>query len=260
MKRGPDERWIGILTERDVPRRGWGAVGLAGLLAILWCGWTAAPAAQTQTAPSAPAHDHDTAHDATSRHPFDDVERWVQVFESPERAAWQKPEQIPAALGIEPGMVVADVGAGTGYFVPHFAKAVGPRGRVYAVDTEPKMVAWMERRFREETIPNAVAVLGEPGDPKLPAAGVDVIFLCDTYHHIDDRVAWIGTAGRALKPGGRLAVVDFHKRELPVGPPPDHKLAREQVIQELAEAGWILSEESDLLPYQYLLIFTPKGR
>ncbi|MGH9867470.1 MAG: class I SAM-dependent methyltransferase [Candidatus Polarisedimenticolia bacterium] len=232
------------MSEGRAPRLGW----LLAFVLAAGCG-----AAGT----SAPQHDHATAHDATADHPFDDVERWVRVFESPERGAWQKPEQIPGALGVEPGMVVADVGAGTGYFVPHFAKAVGPSGRVLAVDIEPKMVAYMERRFRDEKLTNAVAALGAAADPKLPPGGVDLVFVCDTYHHVNDRIGWIGVLGRSLRPGGRVVVVDYHKRELPVGPPLDHKLAREQVIEEFAEAGWILSGERDLLPYQYVLIFTP---
>ena len=209
---------------------------------------------QTQPAGEA-AHDH--AHEPTSTHPFDDVEKWVEIFDSPDRADWQKPEIIAGLLGIKEGMVVADIGAGTGYFERFFSKAVGSSGKVYAVDTEPKMVAHLEERARREATPNVVPVLAVPDDPKLPSKSVDVVFLCDTYHHIGDRIHYIRRLGAALKPRGSVAVVDFHKRPLPVGPPPEHKLARETVIEEFAEAGWALAGESDKLPHQYLLIFRP---
>jgi len=227
------------------------ALAPGALLALLVTG-AALRAEGTQTRP----HD-DHQHDATVSHPFDDAERWSAVFDAPSRAEWQKPAEIPAALGIKEGMVVADIGAGTGYFERFFARAVGPEGRVYAVDIEPSMVAHLEDRASKEGTPNVTAVLAAPDDPKLPAAGVDLIFICDTWHHIDDRLSYLKHLAGALKPGGRVAIVDFHKKELPVGPPPEHKLAREEVVEELAEAGWALAGESDLLPYQYLLIFTP---
>ncbi len=240
-----------------MPARPRTALPLLALLVLL------APAAtlaggdpQTQPAGAHSHHDHQ-GHDATVSHPFDDVERWETVFDDPTRAQWQKPGEIPAAIGLKEGMVVADIGAGTGYFERFFSKAVGPKGRVYAVDIEPKMVAHIESRAAEEKTPNVVAVLAEPDDPKLPAAGVDVIFVCDTWHHINDRLDYLKRLAASLAPGGRLAIVDFRKKPLPVGPPPEHKLAREVVMDELAQAGWSTAGESDLLPYQYLLIFTP---
>jgi len=226
---------------------------LLALPALLTAGPAAADSPQTRPAPDHAHHDHD----ATVSHPFDDVERWESVFDDPSRAEWQKPAEIPAAIGLKEGMVVADIGAGTGYFERYFSKAVGPDGRVYAVDIEPHMVAHLEKRAAEEKTPNVVAVLAEPDDPKLPAGGVDVIFVCDTWHHINDRLAYLKRLAASLRPGGRLAIVDFHKKPLPVGPPPQHKLAREVVVDELAQAGWSLAGESDRLPYQYLLIFTP---
>ena len=217
------------------------------------------PAPQTQPQ-TQPRHQQDQGgHDATVSHSFEDVDRWAEVFDAPSRAAWQKPDQIPGALGLEEGMAVADIGAGTGYFERFFAAAVGASGKVYAVDTEPKMVAFLEQRASREKTPQVVPVLAAPDDPHLPKGGLDVVFLCDTYHHIDDRVGYIRRLGRTLKPGGRVAIVDFHKRELPVGPPLEHKLAREQVVEEFALAGWVLARESDVLPYQYFLIFRPQA-
>jgi SAM-dependent methyltransferase len=238
--------------------------GLAATMLVVWPAAIEAQAAadhRAQTRPSAHQHQegekHGHDHDARASHSFEDVERWVAVFESPERAAWQKPAEIPGAIGVKPGMVVADIGAGTGYFVPHLSRAVGPGGKVLAVDIEPNLVDYMTKRFERERLSNATAVLAEPHDPKLPEAGVDRVFICNTWHHIDDRLSYLARLAGALKPGGLLAVVDFHKRPLPVGPPPEHKMAREEVMAELAEAGWTLAGESDLLPHQYILLFAP---
>ncbi len=202
-------------------------------------------------------HDHEADHRPTSTRSFDDIDRWVRVFDDPSRAEWQKPERIPAALGLKEGMAVADIGAGTGYFERFLAAAVGESGRVYAVDTEPKMVDHIRRRAIEEKTPNVEAVLAAPDDPRLPAAGVDVIFICDTWHHIGARIEYLGRLRAALRPGGRVAVVDFREGVLPVGPPPDHKIPARRVIAEFEEAGWSLLSESDLLPYQYFLTFVP---
>lgn len=215
----------------------------------------AAPCAAAETPQTRP---HDHSHGPTSTRSFEDVDRWTAVFDDPARAEWQKPHLIPAELGLEEGMVVADIGAGTGYFERHFASAVGAKGRVYAVDTEPGMVEHMRERAKREETPNVVPVLGAPGDPRLPDGGVDAIFICDTWHHIGDRVDYLKRLARALKPGGTVAVVDFKKEPIPVGPPMDHKLSRESVLEEFTEAGWVLSRESDLLPYQYFLIFRPQ--
>ena len=214
---------------------------------------------QTQPQTQHSGHDHDHAHEATVTHPFDDVERWVDVFDDPNRAEWQKPDRIPRALGLRAGMAVADIGAGTGYFLKFFSAAVGPSGKVYAVDVEPKLVAHMRQRSIQEKTANVTVILGAPDDPKLPAAALDVIFICDTWHHINDRIDYLALLARALKPGGSVAIVDFHKREAPVGPPTEHKMAREEVVAEFAEAGWTLASESDILPYQYLLIFKPRA-
>jgi len=210
-----------------------------------------APQTQPQTRPA--GHDH--THDATVTHPFDDVERWTQVFDDPNRDTWQKPDQIPGVLGLKPGMAVADIGAGTGYFSRYFSDAVGPSGKVYAVDIEPKLVSYMRERAIREKTANVTVVLAAPDDPRLPVAALDVIFICDTWHHINDRIAYLGRLAKALKPDGVVAIVDYQKKETPVGPPVEHRLSGEEVINEFAEAGWALKTESNILPYQYLLLF-----
>jgi ubiquinone/menaquinone biosynthesis C-methylase UbiE len=213
----------------------------------------AAPAPTPAPTP-APA---EPSHDATVHHPFDDVAKWVGVFDDPGRDAWQKPDAVLHALGVAPGMTVADLGAGTGYFSMHLAKAVGETGKVLAIDIEPKLVLYMKERAAKAGAAQVVAVLAPPDDPKLPAHGVDLVLIVDTWHHIDDRLHYLAKLAAGLKPGGRVAVVDFKKGDFPVGPPDAHKLEAKAVTAEFVEAGWMQASQWDELPYQYVLAFTP---
>ena len=199
------------------------------------------------------------SHDATSHRRFDDPAYWSKVFDDPARAEWQKPAEVAAALGLRPGQTVADLGAGTGYFTGPLADVVGPSGTVLAVDVEPNLVAYLRQRAAREHLTNVRVVLASAHDPRLPAAGVDAVLVVDTYHHIDDRIAYFRRLQRALRPHGRVAVVDWHKRPMPVGPEMDHKLAREQVVDEMQAAGYRLVDEPTFLPYQYFLVFEPRG-
>jgi ubiquinone/menaquinone biosynthesis C-methylase UbiE len=198
------------------------------------------------------------SHNATARHPFDDLQKWIGVFDDPGRDEWQKPEQVVRALELKPGQCVADIGAGTGYFNRHLARAVGRTGKVYAIDIELQMVEYMRQRAEREKTPQVEAVMGAPDDPRLPEGGVDLVLIVDTYHHIDGRVKYLRRLARRLRPGGRVAIVDFEKRELPVGPPLDHKLSRDEVVEEFMEAGYSLRDEPGGLPYQYFLVFEPR--
>src|SRR5436309_2696741 len=180
------------------------------------------------------------------------------VFEGPSRDAWQKPAELVAALGLHPGMTVADLGAGTGYFSRHLSAAVGPEGTVLAVDTEPNMVARLRERAEAERTVNVVPILASADNPRLPAHATDLVLIVDTFHHIDDRLTYLRGLRRCLRPGGRVAVIDWQKHALPVGPPPEHKLAHEQVVEEMETAGYALIGEPGLLPYQYFLVFRPR--
>ena len=203
---------------------------------------------------SAPDHGHGHGDHATVDHRFDDAEKWAEVFDDPERDAWQKPQAVVGAMSIEPGMVVADIGAGTGYFNPHLAKAVGPEGSVIAIDIEQTLVDHMNAR--SDKTDNVQARLGKSDDPGLKPAEVDRILLVDTYHHINERTAYFGALRQTVKPGGHLIVVDFKPGDLPVGPPPGHKIPPEKVVAELKNAGWNLVAQPDVLPHQYVLDFT----
>jgi ubiquinone/menaquinone biosynthesis C-methylase UbiE len=204
---------------------------------------------------AAQEHDHGD-HDATVHHSFDNVERWVQVFDSPERNDWQRPAKVVRVLGLYEGDWVADLGAGTGYFTQVLSRAVGPQGRIYAVDIEPEMLAYIDQR---EDLGSAevVTVQADADDPKLPEGELDVILVVNTWHHLDGRTKYLKKLGRALDVEGRVAVIDWREGELPMGPPSGSKLSREAVVAEFEEAGWSLVTESVLLPYQYFLIFYP---
>jgi predicted methyltransferase len=197
--------------------------------------------------------------DATVTHRFDDPAKWSQTFDDPARDAWQQPAKVLAALAIAPGMTVADIGAGTGYFNPHLAAAVGADGVVIASDVEPNLIAHMTERAKADGTPQVMPRLGEPSDPKLAPAEVDRVLLVDTYHHIDGRVDYFGRLKGALKPGGKLLIVDFKAGDIPVGPPPDHRIPKDKVLAELGQAGWVLESDADVLPHQFVLVFGPGG-
>jgi len=200
----------------------------------------------------------DVSHDATSHQSFADTEHWKAVFDDPARAAWQKPEELVRALDVRPGTTVVDLGAGTGYFSRFLSAAVGPRGTVLAVDPEPNMVVQLRARAEREKTDNVVPILASPDNPRVPPGSADLILIVDTFHHIDDRLAYVRRLRSFLRPDGRVAIVDWQKRDLPVGPPLGHKLAREQVVEEMVAAGWRLAAEPDVLPYQYVLVFRPR--
>ena len=190
------------------------------------------------------------------QHSFSDTHRWVEDFENTERDAQQKPDEVVRALNLSSGDVVADIGAGTGYFARRFAKAVGDNGIAYAVDLEPNMLAYVAERAQKEGQPNVVPVLATTTSPMLAPNSVDLFFICNTIHHIGNRQAYYRILARDLREGGRLAIVDFRKdAELTEGPDKAMRLSRQSLIDEVTEAGFKLSEEHDFLPVQYFLVF-----
>ena len=197
---------------------------------------------------------------ATATHRFDDVAYWAKVFDDPKRDTWQKPAELVAALQIPAGATVADLGAGTGYFERYLSQAVGPNGGVLAIEVEPRLVVYLRDRAEREQLANVTPILASLDNPRLPPAGVDLILVADTYHHLDHRRAYLPLLIRALRPGGRIAVVDWKPGPLPEGPEPSHKLAAEKVIAEMQDAGLTLAAQPDILPYHYILIFNAKTR
>ena len=181
------------------------------------------------------------------------------MFDDPDRDRWQRPDLIVQALDLRPGMTVADLGAGTGYMSKHLFGAVGPEGTVFAIEPEPKLLAYLRERSEREKTANVIPVLGSAHDPRLPRAAVDAVLVLDTFHHIDDRIRYFRDLHRVLRPGARVVIVDWHKRELPVGPPMDHKLAREQVVEEMVAAGYRLAKSPEPLAYHYIVVFVADG-
>ena len=191
----------------------------------------------------------------THQHQFSGAEHWARTFDDPARDQWQKPHEVIQALRLAPDATVADIGAGTGYFAARLAHMT-PKGRVFAVDIEPDMVRYLSERAQREKVSNLQAVLGKPDDPRLPEK-VDRVLLVDTYHHIDQRVAYFRRLRDSLKPGGEVAIIDFTAQS-PVGPPPAARISAQQVRAEMQQAGYTLAAQHAFLPHQYFLVFKPQ--
>lgn len=219
---------------------------LAWLLAVVACG---SGARGTPAAAPPP-----TGHHGGMPHRFDNAEVWAKDFDNPARDAWQQPERVLAALELHPKMIVADIGAGTGYFAVRLARAV-PDGQVIATDIEPDLVRYMTERAARERLTNLRAVRTPPDDPQLAAESADRILVVDVWHHLDDRVAYARALARGLRPGGKLAIVDF-KLDSTHGPPPKHRLSPDQILAELRGAGLAASLSATVLPEQYIVIAT----
>jgi cyclopropane fatty-acyl-phospholipid synthase-like methyltransferase len=197
------------------------------------------------------AQQHQPATPDHMQHKFDDPERFAKSFDDPARDAWQMPSRVIDALALEPGMTVADIGAGTGYFTSRLAKVPGVK--VLAADIEPKMVEYLARRAAAEKASNVTAVLAGATSPNLPEP-VDVILVVDTYHHLPDRPAYFRALRASLRPGGRIAIVDFRK-EAPDGPPAHFRFTPQQIAAEMKQAGYRLDATHDFLPRQHFLVF-----
>ncbi len=196
---------------------------------------------------------------AHQHHPPESTEAYIKALEDPGRNAWQRPDVVVDTLELRQGDEVADVGAGSGYFTIRLARAVGPTGKVYAVDIDQKMLDYIDRRAKEEQLDNIQTILADPNDPKLGSSSVDLIFICDTLHHIPNRPAYYPLLARALRAGGRLVNIDFQKRDLPIGPPLAMKIDKKSCIKEIEAGGFHFVHEYDILKYQYFLVFELEG-
>ncbi|MGD8842497.1 MAG: methyltransferase domain-containing protein [Gammaproteobacteria bacterium] len=186
-----------------------------------------------------------------------DFEQWVARFESPGREIYARRLQIVAASGVTAGMTVADIGAGTGLFTRLFSERVGAAGKVYALDISKVFVDNIVRISRELGQDNVEGIVNAPDDVGLPPRSLDLAFICDTYHHFEDPATIMQSIQRALKPDGRLIVIDF--RKVPGVSTPwlmQHVRAGEQeVVREIEAAGFRLIEDNDLLATNYFLRF-----
>ena len=187
-------------------------------------------------------------------HRFENAEHWAKVFDDPARDAYQQPDVVIAAMALAPAMSVADVGAGTGYFTVRLARAL-PQGQVIATDIEPDMVRYLTERAQREQLTNIKSVLAGAVDPKLAPASVDRELVVDVWHHLADRVAYARGLAAALKPGGKIFVVDF-TQEATHGPPKHHRLAPDAIAGDLRAAGLDAEVSATKLPEQYIVIGT----
>jgi ubiquinone/menaquinone biosynthesis C-methylase UbiE len=190
------------------------------------------------------------------------AEEWVTTLEGHQRVAAQKIDAVLSLLSLKSGMIVADIGAGSGLFSRPLAKAVAPAGKVYAVDIQQDLLDYINQRDQEENIHNIQTVLGEFGDPKLPARDVDLAFINDVLHHIQNRAAYLKVLGSYTKANGRIAIIEFNKDDpdAPHRNQPELQVGREEILQWMSDAGFkLVDEHPDLFPGKKMfLVFARK--
>lgn len=189
-----------------------------------------------------------------ARRPFPPEE--LGVLEGPDRDAWQKPDLVMDALRIGEGSVVADLGAGSGWFTVRLARRVGPNGKVYAQDVQPEMLEAIKPRVDREGFRNVLYVRGEPDDPRLPPNVLDTVLIVDSYHEFPNPVALLKRLGASLKPGGRIGIVNFTTEGGGPGPPLSQRADAQKVVDEAGRAGLRLISRESFLDFQYMLILS----
>ena len=179
------------------------------------------------------------------------------AYEGLNRDQWQQPDRVIESLQIHPGDRVADIGSGGGYFVFSLARAVGPAGKVYAVDVDKEMNDLVAEQAKKKGIVNVEVILAKTDDPSLPRTGVDLIFTSNTYHHIANRVTYLANLRKYLRPDGRVAIIDFDRRAWLEGMW-KHYTPSDFIKREMEQAGYSLQHEFDFLDRQSFLIFAPR--
>ena len=183
------------------------------------------------------------------------AEEWIKALDGPKRVAELKIDEVVAAMKLQPGQVVADIGAGSGLLSVPVARAVGPTGRVYAVEIDAGFFPAIKKRAGDNGVTNVQTVLGEFTDPKLPARDVDVAFFHDVLHHVQNRAPYLKTLAGYLKPGGRIVVVDFEGGKGPHASDPELQVPREQLSAWMKAAGLSLADDVKLFPEKYVLVY-----
>ena len=179
-------------------------------------------------------------------------------LERAEREEEEAPSKAIGALELKPGMVIADIGAGSGYYSSRMAKQVGPAGRVYATDIQPGMIAILERRIKAENLTNVTTVLGAMDDPSLPPQSIDLAIMVDVYHELQQPQVFLQRLKAAFKPGGRLVLLEFRKEDPKIPILEVHKMSVAEVKQELEAEGYALDRVIDVLPWQHIIVLRVK--
>jgi arsenite methyltransferase len=217
----------------------WPKIGLLPMLSILLL-----PALATAQQKSMPPRTQDRP-----------LESRIESMERAQRDEWQKPDEVVKALDLKPRDIVADVGAGSGYFTRRIAKVVAPGGKVYAVDVAADILGYLKERADREGLHNIVTIVSQPTDPMLPVNSVDLVFFCDTTHHIDHRVEFYRKLAPAVKAHGRMAIIDYPPDSPEAPHKPEQLVPRSQVISEAEQAGFKFMKDFQFLPYHYFLMF-----
>jgi ubiquinone/menaquinone biosynthesis C-methylase UbiE len=208
-------------------------VWLAGLLFGLW---SQAGAAQIASRPA---------------------DEWVKTLDQPNRVAGLHVAEVIERLRLKPGAVIADIGAGSGAFSTPFGKAVAPGGKVYAVEIDEGFFVHINRRAQADNVKNVQTVAGKFTDPNLPAQDVDLAFFHDVLHHVEDRAGYLKNLARYIKPGGRVAIIEFGAEQGPHREQPEMRLSKEQVTAWMADAGFKPAEEHfDVFADKFFLVYS----
>jgi len=221
-------------------------IAAAAVLAVALAGW-----AQLASSPSPGVH-------PISGRPYANVMGYqgADWLDREQRDIEEAPDAALDALALAPGLVVADVGAGSGYMTVRMARRVAPGGRVYATDVQPEMIALLNRRLAEEKVTNVTVVLGEVANPKLPAGVLDLELLVDVYHEFSEPQAMLRGLRNALKPGGRLVLLEYRKEDPLIPILELHKMSVAVARQEVEAEGFALTQVDERLPRQHILVFT----
>lgn len=179
-------------------------------------------------------------------------------LERAEREEEEAPSRAIDALGLTPGMVVADIGAGSGYYTSRIARRVGPAGRVYATDIQPGMIELLNRRITSEGLTNVTTILGAMEDPRLPPRSVDLAIMVDVYHELQQPQLFLQRLKEAFKPGGRLVLLEFRKEDPKIPILEVHKMSVAEVKAELEAEGFALERVIDGLPWQHIIVLRTK--
>jgi ubiquinone/menaquinone biosynthesis C-methylase UbiE len=240
-----------------MPRR------IPGIVVLLLAAWVAAPVlaqqlpdtkAKAKGRTQRPDHRHDGQY---MGRPIADVMSYLGAdwLLRDTRIEEEQPDRMLDSLGIQPGMTIADVGAGVGYHSLKMAERVGPTGLVYATDVQPQMLRMLIERARKADISNVIPVLCTQDYTGLPPAAVDLILMVDVYHEMSEPEQATASLRKALKPGGRLVLVEFRAEDPMVPIKPEHKMSVDQVRREIEPQGFRFQKLDDFLPWQHILIF-----